>query len=250
MAKFFFDPVAYADDTDIKTLGWASNKSLLAKTVNGIRVWQADAPTFIFAQIPRSFYFEALGDLNAFDILVIQNFGVSVHADPLLINPMLGAGIANGSFGFCSHFKNFSGTATSQANGVTAPPVGTNIVTNSIAGGLDSTLATAVRASFDGTDFQVKAWQAPVDQLEANEASATVVYSETTNPAFTIGGVAKPFLAYQEVANKAFSCTGVGIGTDGDLAPFVDVPPPVITAPTNLTVSNITSNSADLDWDV
>ncbi len=249
MAKFFFDPAAYADETDIRTLGWQAPIGFFARTVNGIRVWKENAPTFVFGTVPKNVYFNALGPIGAFDILLIQNFGVSVHADPQLINPMLGAGLFNEDplRSEALHFETFSDVPTYNPNS-TYPA--SNIVTNSIAGGLDSTVATAVRASFDGTTWQVKAWQAPVDQLEANESSATIVHTETVNAGFLADGKVMPSFTFRPKTNFGLSLSSISVGTDGDLAPFVDVPPPVITAPTNLTVSNITSNSADLDWDV
>jgi hypothetical protein len=111
---------------------------------------------------------------------------------------------------------------------------------------IPDTYAAALRFSFTGGDtVKMKAWGSVLGGLEAAEP-ASYVYEATTPNAIMDRAPAPTFLSASSF-DRPVAYTTISLGTDGDLAPYPD-PTQVVTAPTGLTVSNITATSADVDW--
>lgn len=103
--------------------------------------------------------------------------------------------------------------------------------------GFSAANVTAIRGFSNGTSFKSKAWQATQGGLQAAEP-ATWDYEAT----LTITRSASSW-----ITTDAPQFTAICIGTAGDAAPYPN-PSQTVTTPSGLTISNITSSSADASW--
>lgn len=107
--------------------------------------------------------------------------------------------------------------------------------------GYSNTTPYAMRIQVIGTAYKARFWQdaGGISGLETNEPATWNYEGTAAAPLTGKIGVTK---------DGGGGATHIGIATAGDTAPFEPVPEPFIAVPTNLTVDQITSNSARLNW--
>lgn len=101
--------------------------------------------------------------------------------------------------------------------------------------------AFAARYHYNSTtqEAKVRYWGAAVDGLEAVEPAIWHL-TGTTSSSLT------PRIL-MSIQSSSGDFSSLSYGTDGDLATFPSLTE-VVTTPTNLTVSNVTDTTADVDW--
>ncbi len=102
----------------------------------------------------------------------------------------------------------------------------------------------AIKGQVRGQNLKLKGWQVvnvPVanvlSELAATEPAGWQV--ETTDATYTTG-----YLGFHTGDSLLF----VGVGSDADDAPMLPIPSPILAAPTDLNVTNITASGATLNW--
>ena len=228
MAQYVYDASLYPDGTTLADLGVPNGHLFIVYAVGstGRKYWRMNA-------FMLSADMELLPDFYTdFDILLLCNLTPAENGTTFLNTRIK----VDGSYvGYHMYVDTapitYAGNLNTTKN--TAP-------SNLVAG-----KAMATRFTFDSSqNMTVKVWTADVDGLEAAEPVTTNIEG-TTN----VIDSQKPLLWYEDSSpfRRPTSYTTISVGTDGDAAPYPQSGQ-TVSAPSGLTVSNITDAAADVDW--
>lgn len=245
MAQYWFGADDYAVGTTLRSLGFTLNTGGLGldevvQISGGPKAFKLSRGLGALTVL-----FQTEGAVADQEILLVSDFAGSLL--PVSSNELMGFGAAMRSqaVGGGASNKNVYRAHAQASNGSGAVFVEEgewdSVTTdNDPIGTWSSSLGTAGRMQMIGTAGKARVWQGTVGALDSAEPGTWDF--EGTDATLTTG---YPTI-YQGVG--ALYYTGIGIGTDGDAAPFGTPPDPFVTTPTGLSVSNIGSTSADLDW--
>lgn len=229
MAQFFFQASDYADGEKLIDIGFTelgAGADSAKATFSGVEYFNVQST---FTQ-PRNEVLEATDGAGDQEVLVLFDAPVSNY-------------ISSGSKSMMIALRDTIGLKV-DIKTTNSIVTGNNIsgTVNLALPALDDSKAAAMRARVVGDLYELKVWQADVGTLEANEPVGWNWSATQASPASGRAGFHKQISAWR--------ATHIGIGTNGDSAPFSAPPAPIVATPTPLSADQITATSARLNWSV
>jgi len=243
MAQVVYSAANYPLGTSLEDLGFVrlSASTFTAEhvvgeiTAGGTKYFEAvEGASGISATGNQTFTFDPATD--EVDILVVCNFTMTdlSHASGFKVQ-------FDGASGATAAFTIDGSDVITQTEWV-IPGTFSTTGSNAIATDIPTTgKAFAARYHYNSTtqEAKVRYWGAAVDGLEAAEPAIWHL-TGTTSSSLT------PRIL-MSIQSSSGDFSSLSYGTDGDLATFPSLTE-VVTTPTNLTVSNVTDTTADVDW--
>lgn len=239
MAQYYFDASQYPVGTTLASFGFTEQFGgaiQVEEITTGVFAWRVTNHGALAADAT----FTDPGLTSGTDLLLIKNY---VHGNEGSFS-IAECNIVNGSNKYTLKYQyngtNTTFTKTKSVGGVT---VFDNVVTDTAPSAHNASQAFAARFNHTGAKVRARWWQAAVDGLVAAEPGTWQFDADdddmlTSQAKVYFNPIAAPGGAYSVIA----------IGTAGDSAPTSAPPDPFVATPTSLSVSNIQSTSADLDW--
>lgn len=241
MAQLLWTAENHPIDRQLNNMGWTSNATWKVHAISGsnakkcFRVQTGGAIT-----LRAVFDEEQVLPLNQ-QVLVVADFTATEGGSTAL-------NLKASAFGAKSanNFFNFEFNLVESTNAVTIVKPSSNLTyTKEVAPtGITGVNGIAMRIQMVGTTLKAKMWAAPVGSLEANEPAAWNYEANYTGVALTAADSLPGMQDNLSTANSKM--TSIGIGTEGEAAPF-QTGSQSVAQPTTLTATP-TSNSAALDW--
>jgi hypothetical protein len=247
MAKYAFRAANYPTTTSIVDLGFAAYNvtGLQIPTVQSLGGVLAFKNNTNAAQKNAGFFSTDIPDTADFEILLLSKLPFSaIGGNRALIG---GAGRFTGSsfYGLAYNYKNDASPAITKIQAVGTGTAFNSVTTNTTITAVNNTaLGFAMRISVAGSTIRGRFWTALPENLQSSEPG-TWDFVATDSVLSDPGKVG--IFWREDFTTGALMFTDIGIGTGVDSAPYPD-PDQVVTTPTGLTVSNVTTDSADVDW--
>lgn len=223
MAQYFLDASDHATNTPLNTLGFDE--------VGSSFIWSK-----VLAQAASStgFWFQ-FGNNVSYNDLFTDSAGAT-DQEVLLIGAVNLADVATGLANIGIRLRE---TIEIACTGVAWSNQGLDSVSTNVAPTFDNTDYYAMRAQVVGTTYRARFWQA--NDLAGLQSSEPGTWGY-------VGTAASPASGKAGISWDGGRATHIGIGTNGDSAPFEPVPEPFIAVPVVSGADQIQATQARLNW--
>jgi len=220
----------------------------------GFPMWGAFGPSYDLECVDLGdgrHIWQATGGTGLNDVADYKDFAKTLNQEILLIQDFTSSEVGVSAVNLEAHARRTGDTRGLRVSGSASTPTfqilgaTQSVEVNSPPTGWALTNATAMRFRAQGDKIYGKMWQFTVGNDPAAAEPGSWQYEATvstpTNPGYLGLG--------ERNASDLMRYSIISLATDGDVAPFGQVPDPIVAQPQNLQVTNITSNSADFSWD-